>query len=948
MRMKLTVVLLFCAGILTAGQHVNEVSGPVKDAGTLEIVTEQPVPVVNYAAKELQTYLKKATGQNVPIVKKASGGKTALVLGDCPSARAAGVDVSKLPDEGFRILRKGNCIFIAGRDDPKQNPANPAWSQYYPRATLSGVYDFMERFADARFFFPGQYGTVVPAKKGLFLPEKIDITESPDMVIRNFYSGQAKSFDPNYTRSHLRAMQCQRLRLSEKQIYFGHGLSFLKLPERFGKTHPEYFALWNGKRYNDPQLSFPGQLCFNSGVREVIYQDVKAYFTGRPASERGMKFWNPQAAGGDYFCIMPQDAMHWCQCDKCRRISEPDKRTLPEGRQAISNFMFLFSAEIARRLEQDGIKGKKLTQMIYRPYDMVPDCEIPDSIELQIAVNGSIDPAYAEDDRRLEAWNRKLGHPISAWTYAMGKHETKAVAGLPQMMPKEAARFIRTYRKEINGYFWEAETEEYLFNYLNYYIAAKLMWNTALNPDALLEDHYRVMFGKGAPMGRKVFDELEKCWVKGIINHTVMDGLGPKVQMPSDRELWEKVYSPEKIAKFVKLFAQAQRAAASDGEASERVKFIRKHILDPLIRASKKYQLEQYSLDSWRVYCPDTVYLRPCKGEVNEVNTKVDIAKEDDALVFRFDCEEPRMSELPEKHSGRDDPMNWSQSAVEIFINPSGDRKNYYHFIVNSNGGLSDYRAEFSKKADMSWNSSAAVKIVKESGRWKAEICIPLKDLGPLAKAVPVNFARHRALTGKPLVKEPCYQWSPLPGSRIGGFHAIDRWGVLILGKAPEKMIPHGNFTGLESAVKSQDEWKRPWPRNGQVCKLDDRIFISGGVSLYYKNIPGKNINAGFKVPQLKPNTRYRLSYYIKTQDIKGKSGAGVYVSFGDGRGASFPQVKLKGTHPWHRLSFTFTTPASTGQGKLIPSVGTWIWFAEGEVWFDNVELIELPEKKRG
>ena len=131
MRMKLTALLLFFAWIMSAsaGQHVSEVSGPVKDAGALEIVNEQPVPVVNFAAKELQTFLKQATGQTVPIVKKASGGKTALILGDCPSAREAGLDVTKLPEEGFRILRKGNRIFIAGRDDAKTNPANLTWRQ---------------------------------------------------------------------------------------------------------------------------------------------------------------------------------------------------------------------------------------------------------------------------------------------------------------------------------------------------------------------------------------------------------------------------------------------------------------------------------------------------------------------------------------------------------------------------------------------------------------------------------------------------------------------------------------------------------------------------------------------------------------------------------------------------------------------------------------------------
>ena len=71
MKTKLTALLLFCTVILSAGQHICEVSGPTKDAGTLEIVTEQSVPVVKFAAKVLQKYLKLATGHTVPIVRKA-------------------------------------------------------------------------------------------------------------------------------------------------------------------------------------------------------------------------------------------------------------------------------------------------------------------------------------------------------------------------------------------------------------------------------------------------------------------------------------------------------------------------------------------------------------------------------------------------------------------------------------------------------------------------------------------------------------------------------------------------------------------------------------------------------------------------------------------------------------------------------------------------------------
>ena len=947
MRLKLTVVLLSCAGILSAGLHVNEVSGPVKDAGTLEIVVEQPSAVVNYAAKELQTHLKQATGQTVPIVKKASGNKTALVLGDCPSAKQAGLDVNKLPEEGFRILRKGNCVFIAGRDDPKQNPAAFSWRQQYRRATLSGVYDFLERFADAGFFFPGKFGTVVPEKKGLFLPEKIDVIESPDLVQRAFYFGKPKSYDPKFTPTQLRAHESLRLRLSESHIYVCHGLNFLNLIGRFAKTHPEYFALAaDGTRYNDPKkFAYAGQLCFNSGVREEIYQDAKAYFTGKPASSRGMKSWHSQVANGKYFCVMPQDAMRWCQCEKCRQVCEPEKTFTPEGRQAISNFMFRFTAEIAERLTKEGVEGI-ITQDVYPPYNRVPDCRLPKNVLVQASVNGTVGESRKEDDKMIRDWNEKTGAKILCWTYAMGKHMSKTIPDLPQMMPRAAAKFITTYRDCVSGIFWESETDRYLFNYLNYYVAAKLMWNTSLDPEKVLDGHYRLMFGKGAPMVKEVFGELENCWVDGINNHIIMDELGPKVQVPGDREIWTKIYSPEKLARFGKLFDEAQRAAAADKGAAERIGFIRRQILDPVLGAQRKFMSAQNAVDSWRAYCPDSIWLRPYKGEVNEVNTRVDIALENEVLVLRFDCEEPEMDKLAAKYTGRDNPDVWRDSAVEIFINPSGDRKNYYHFAANANGALTDYRCGPNKKTDIGWNSSAAAKGEKGAAGWKAEVRIPLKDLGPLAKEIPVNFARHRALTAKVPMKETDYQWSPQPGARIGGFHAVEKWGTLTLEKAPPLLIPNGDFSKLTTALKDHQEWKRPWPRNGQEARLDKRTFISGGQSFYYKNVKGKILSAGFRVPDMKPNTRYRLSYYARTKDIRGKAGPGVHIYFNAKKGQYFPQVKLTGTNPWHRLTFEFTTPpdvdTSPDPKKRFPSVGLWFWFAEGEVWFDKVELTEL------
>ena len=106
-------------------------------------------------------------------------------------------------------------------------------------------------------------------------------------------------------------------------------------------------------------------------------------------------------------------------------------------------------------------------------------------------------------------------------------------------------------------------------------------------------------------------------------------------------------------------------------------------------------------------------------------------------------------------------------------------------------------------------------------------------------------------------------------------------------------------------------------------------------------------LNAGFRLSNIKPNTKYRLSYYVRTQDIQGKGGVGAYLSFVEKKySRGLPSVRITGTHPWHRLIFEFTTPPEMDMSKIekpgIPSIGLWAWFAEGEVWFDQVELVEM------
>ena len=189
--------------------------------------------------------------------------------------------------DGYIIKTIGNKIVIAGVDDPVINPAKGQVPNYNERGTLNGVYEFLERFGGVRFYFPGKYGTVIPRKKDWKIPQ-INIIDRPDNTYRQIYYGKEALGKPMRWYKGLSPVDIKinsklQIRESTLKLPFGHGLANLGLVQRFGKTHPEYFALRsNGKRHNGTHIinrhDAAGQLCFSSeGLKQEIFQDVKAF-----------------------------------------------------------------------------------------------------------------------------------------------------------------------------------------------------------------------------------------------------------------------------------------------------------------------------------------------------------------------------------------------------------------------------------------------------------------------------------------------------------------------------------------------------------------------------------------------------------------------------------------------------------------------------------------------
>ena len=924
-------------------------SGKLEKINSITVVKDAYSQDIRLAATELCYALKELCGFEVKESTAPVKNSFNIIVGNGKLVKAAGITEAMIPQEGFVMLRKGNNLYIAGTV-----------------GALFGAYDFLERFGNVRYYFPGKYGTLIPKGKGLFLPQEIRIVDRPDYPYRHLVLGRGKWFENRKeyeggTGIGIAPVTLQNRRWRDGRVLYPliHSLNQLGMTRRFAKTNPEYFALMpSGKRYNTPELVHTEHFCYSSKFSDVVKQDAIAFFENKGAASRDIRInggkhgWSWTLAGnfrtGKMFGVMPGDYIYWCCCKDCAKIA-PGERAYtkdPKAVRAIGNKIWSFAADMAKMVKDRGYNGG-IAMMAYNPYKNVPDIDLPDNLLVQLALTGgTANPQeMKKNDQFLNDWCKKLKGKVFVWTYP-GKHMRKAIPGIPAMAHNRVGHWYKDRSDRINGALFECESDQWIFAYLNCYIFLRVSWDNSIDVNAVLKEHFDRMFGKGSVEMQKVYDELERLWCDKVVGDTMDSPIGPLTRIPIDIELWNSIYSPKKLAELERLVAIAAKKCGKDKEAAERCRFMGKQLLGSLKEAAEQFRRNQDSVQDWTCRLDEKVYLRPYHIDYNEVSTVVTARETKDAFVFRYECEEPFKDKIKADYTPKGSWDLFRDSVVELFINPTGDRKNYLHFITNSKGHLYSRYCEFSVEIPKSKGEVPGVKTAAglTANGWYAEFTVPKKVLGNYNKnGFPVNFSRNRVLNGKVQGKdyrENYYHWGPTSGR---SFHQVERYGTLKLDKAPETIVGDGDFT--ENTIK-RNMVLGPWviwrsekkDLKKQPVELDNKIFITGGRSIYMKNNGGR-MNLTQIARNLKPNKKYTFSFFVRTKNVKSGLGLGIAprVVWKDNGMRPFPPVS--GTRPWHRIAVEFKTPAKLPEK---PYIFIWFW-GEGEAWIDHVSIKEIP-----
>ena len=772
------------------------------------VVAKGAPPSVMFAVEELTNALAGVWGRTVPVLKGAAAAKPGvkrIYLGENEWTSAAGLKPAELPRDGFAVKVTDEAVYIAGVDDPKAR-IKPEVGPYpdggmFELGTVHGVYEFLERYAGVRYFFPGEIGTVYP-KADRIVAATGAFTVAPEYRIRHFSAHDlGRWYEPleGNARERAKNLACRRYRMRTDNVHVCHGQYRMKLVQRFGKTHPEYFVMGkDGQRIvrdtEKAPFSANAHLCHTSDIWKEIEEEAVSYFRGEDASVRGCLMgkgknlkvgWGNYAVGRQFYDVMANDGLPQCRCAKCQAAYDKDK-----GGNWGTSLLWRNTAKVAQRLLDEKLPGTIL-QMAYPPCGEVPDFELPTNVLVMVARNGAW--TYPHKDRLakeielIDRWVAKTHNKVFLWTYQW-RGRKPDFNGIPFQTPRATGAYYSMLRDRITGGYLESNTEAFIYNYMDFYVYGKVCWNTHVDVEALLADHDEKMFGPAAKPMRTFFDILEEKWLE-VVSTVTETPLGPAVGYPSAHDCWTRIYSKDLLARLDALLAEAERIATEKTGAGSltvrRVRFFREQYYGAIKENSDRILEQERKVADWtyRVGSSEPLKLGTWVVKVGKVEpakraTDVTIERTADTLKVVFDCEEESFDRTVHEIKKQDLADVWSDDSVEFLIDMSGDKgTDVAHFILSSAGVFYDsygYTAglKMLEKPCGSLDAGAKTSVERTARGWRGTIEIPLKALPPIPARTKANFCRNRNVgTGMELL-----HWSKYATH----FRDYCNWGTLV------------------------------------------------------------------------------------------------------------------------------------------------------------------------
>ena len=253
----------------------------------------------------------------------------------------------------------------------------------------------------------------------------------------------------------------------------------------------------------------------------------------------------------------------------------------------------------------------------------------------------------------------------------------------------------------------------------------------------------------------------------------------------------------------------------------------------------------QLTEESWNKVPANGAFKFPqsIKGEPT-AQTEFKVLADADAVYIGIICREPMMGKLKVAATERGDAV-YLDDCVEVFIDPTNNRTNYYHFLLSANNvHLDDYRIEAGANTNGPYGGFWESAVFRGKDFWTAEIRIPYRSLfytpsSEFKKEWALSVCRER---------QPVFEISSWAQMKAG-FHEPAQFGTLT-GVPAKKAVEDLKIdvVSCESLVQSNDGYTGELQMSIEASKeaagkyrleLDSAEFSNYGADINIQ--PGKN-----------------------------------------------------------------------------------------------------------